>query len=114
MSPSIIVVIRDDPRKTQRPVEGLRIALGLSTGGNPLTVMLLEQAPLLLTEDLEDIVDAEILEKHLPALKELQIPFLVTEGASSRFEFDPGFRLQEVPSENVSSLIARADRVLVF
>jgi DsrE/DsrF/DsrH-like protein len=114
MTLSIVVVIRDDPRKTHRAVEGLRIALGLSTGNNPLTVVLLGQAPLLLTEDLEDIVDAEILEKHLPALKELQVPFLVTTGASGRFEMDPGFRLQEVPLQDVSSIIARADRVLVF
>ena len=114
MPPSIVVVIRDDPRKTHRAVEGLRIALGLSTGSNPLTVILLEQAPLLLTEDLEDIVDAEILEKHLPALKELQIPFLVTTGASSRFEIDPDFRLREIPAQDVPSLIAQTDRVLVF
>ena len=103
MAPSIVVVIRDDPRKTHRPVEGLRIALGLSTGGNPLTVLLLGQAPLLLTEDLEDIVDAEILEKHLPALKDLQIRFLVTKGASSRFEIDPDFQLQEVGDREEST-----------
>jgi len=74
MPPSIIVVIHEDPRKTHRAVEALRIALGLGTGDNPLTVVLLDQAPLLLVEDQDDLVDGEILEKYLPSLKQLQIP----------------------------------------
>jgi sulfur relay (sulfurtransferase) DsrF/TusC family protein len=114
MAPSIIVVIRDDPRKTARAVEGLRIALGLSTGSNPLSVVLLDQAPLLLTEDPEDVMDGDILERHLPALKEQEIAFLLPQGASKQFEIDAGFRIREVPSKDVSSIIAQADRVLVF
>jgi sulfur relay (sulfurtransferase) DsrF/TusC family protein len=114
MTPSIIVVIRDDPRKTGRAVEGLRIALGLSTGSNPLSVVLLDQAPLLLTEDPEEVVDGDILERHLPALKEQEIPFFLPQGASAQFEIDPGFQVQEVPSKDISSIIAQADRVLVF
>ena len=65
MPPSVVVVIREDPRKTHRAVEALRIALGLSTGENPMTVVLLDQAPLLISDDPEEIVDGEILEKYL-------------------------------------------------
>jgi hypothetical protein len=114
MVPSIVVVIRDDPRKTSRSVEGLRIALGLSTGSNPLSVVLLDQAPLLLTDDPEDVMDSEILERHLPALKEQKISFLLPVGASTQFDIEAGFLVREVPSKDISSIIAQADRVLVF
>jgi hypothetical protein len=112
--PSVVVVIRDDPRKTHRPVEALRIALGLSTGENPLTVVLLGQAPLLLGEDVDDIVDGEILEKYLPSLKQLEIPFVVQSGAQLSFSIDPDFKISDALPSQISALVAAADRVLVF
>ena len=59
MPPSIIVLIRADPRQSGRAVEALRIALGLGTGDNPLTVILLDNAPLLLAEDTDVAFRAE-------------------------------------------------------
>lgn len=114
MLPSIIVVIRTDPRESGRAVEALRIALGLGTGENPLTVILLGHAPLLLSEDTEDVVDAEILEKHLPVFKELKIPFMLPQHTRTRFSLDSGFDIREVPEEAISATIAAADRVLAF
>jgi hypothetical protein len=114
MPPSVIVVIREDPQKTHRPVEALRIALGLSTGGNPLSVVLLGQAPLLISESPEDIVDGEILEKYLPSFKQLKIPFVVPVGAGSRFDLDPGFEVVEQSEEAIRAAIDSSDRVLVF
>jgi len=114
MPPSIIVVIHEDPRKTHRAVEALRIALGLGTGDNPLTVVLLDQAPLLLVEDQDDLVDGEVLEKYLPSLKQLQIPFVVPSGAGLQFDLDPGFKIRETTPPEIESLISASDRVLVF
>lgn len=114
MSPSVMVVIREDPQKTHRAVEALRIALGLSTGENPLTVALLDQAPLLLTQDLDDVLDIDVIEKYLPSLKQLEIPFLVPTGARARFEFDPEFKIREAPLAEIAKLIASSDRVLSF
>lgn len=114
MPPSIVVVIRADPRQSGRAVEALRIALGLGAGENPLTVILLDNAPLLLSEDTEDIVDGEILEKHRPVFKELQIPFLVPPNSQSRFSLDPDFNIRESPKETISASIATADRALAF
>ena len=114
MPPSIIVVIHEDPRKTHRAVEALRIALGLGTGDNPLTVVLLDQAPLLLVEDQDDLVDGEILEKYLPSLKQLQIPFVVPSGAGLHFGVDPGFKTREATPLEIESLVSASDRVLVF
>ena len=112
--PTIAVVIREDPRKTHRPVEGLRIALGLSTGSNPLTVVLLNNASLLLTEDPEELVDGEILEKHLPAIKDVGLSFVVQRGESVRSGVDPSFQVREASDDEISTLIGQSNRVLVF
>ncbi len=114
MAPSIVTVIREDPRDTPRAVEALRIALGLSTGENPLQVILLGQAPLLLSKDIDDIQDVEILEKYLPSFKHLKIPFIVPLGARSTFSLDDEFTAREAPPEEVADLVAAADRTLVF
>lgn len=114
MPPSIVVVIREDPTKTHRAVEALRIALGLSTGENPMTVVLLGQAPLLISEDAEELVDGDILEKYLPSFKQLETPFILRSGAVSGFELDPEFKVRESSDDAIRAMIANADRVLVF
>lgn len=108
------MVIHEDPRKTHRAVEALRIALGLGVGDNPLTVVLLDHAPLLLAEGQDDLVDAEILEKYLPSLKQLQISFLVPSGARGKFLLDPEFKIREATPLEIESLVSTSDRVLVF
>ena len=108
------MVIHEDPRKTHRAVEALRIALGLGVGDNPLTVVLLDHAPLMLAEGQDDLIDGEILEKYLPSLKHLQIPLVVPPGARSRFNLDPEFKAREATALEIESLISASDRVLVF
>ncbi|HJU04115.1 MAG TPA: hypothetical protein VJ692_03115 [Nitrospiraceae bacterium] len=111
---SIVVVIREDPKKTSRAVEALRIALGLATGANPLTIILLNEAPLLLSEETDDIVDGEILEKHGPVFKELKTPFVLLQGARTRIALDADFQTREASGEEIATLITSTDRVLVF
>jgi sulfur relay (sulfurtransferase) DsrF/TusC family protein len=111
---SIVVVIQEDPQKSGRAVEALRIALGLGAGENPMTVVLLNQAPLLLSEDTDDIADVDILEKHLPVFKELNIPFLLEQDSRSRFSLDTDFTMREASESDIANTIATADRVLVF
>ena len=114
MPPSIVVVIQADPRKSGRAVEALRIALGLGTADNPMTVVLLNQAPLLLSTEIDDVVDMEILEKHLPVFKDLNIPFLLQRNSRSSFPLDTDFEVREAAESDIATTIATADRVLVF
>ena len=114
MPPNIVVLIREDPHKTHRAVEALRIALGLAAGENPLTVVLLGEARALLTADPEDLVDGDILEKYLPSLKQLEIPFLVATGACRDIDCDPAFHVSESSPEEIRRVIATADRVVAF
>ena len=114
MPPSIVVVIREDPVKTGRAVEALRIALGLGIGSNPLTVVLLNRAPLLLSEDSDELVDADILEKHRPVFKEQGTPFLIPEGTRERLSMDAEFNVREVSHSEIAAILSNADRAIVF
>jgi sulfur relay (sulfurtransferase) DsrF/TusC family protein len=74
---NIAVVIQEDPRKTHRPVEALRIALGLVAGSHQTTVILLGEAFRLLSEDTDDIIDVDILENISQSIAQLKIPFIL-------------------------------------
>ncbi len=113
MSKRIAVVISEDPCVTARPVEALRIALGLWSGDHETTVVLLGRAPLLLTEDTEDIIDADILEKYLPSFKHLSIPFIVEPGTAMDAWSDD-FSVTTLPVDEIRQFVRSVDRSLVF
>ncbi len=111
---SIVLIIREDPRTSARPVEALRIALGLAAGENPITVLLMGEAVQLLAEETDEIVDIEILEKYLPSFEHLQIPFLLVFSSGQAPELQEGFAITVGSSESARKAMAEADRVLVF
>ena len=114
MSFQIVVLICEDPIKSHRPVEALRIALGLSTGPNPITIVVMGKARMLLTEDTSEVIDTDILEKHLPVLQELKIPILLQDGSHSEYSFDPELPISKASILEISTIISKADKVLVF
>ena len=111
---SIVVIVREDPRTSPRPVEALRIALGLAAGENPITVILIGPAVQLLAEDTDDIVDIEILEKYLPSFEHLRIPFVLIFPAGPSPVLQDGFAVTVGSFESAQQAISAADRVLVF
>ena len=113
MSKRIAVVISEDPYVTARPVEALRIALGLCAGDHETTVVLLGRASLLLMEDTEEIVDADILEKYLPSFKHLSVPFIVEPGTAMDAWSDDFFVTTRTADE-IRQLVRSVDRSLVF
>jgi sulfur relay (sulfurtransferase) DsrF/TusC family protein len=113
MSKRIAVVISEDPRATARPVEALRIALGLYAGDHKMTVVLLGQAPLLLKEDTEEIIDVDVLEKYLPSFKQLSIPLVVEQGTVVDVGAN-GFSVTTLPADEIRQLVRSVDRSLVF
>ena len=100
--------------ETHRPVEGLRIALGLSTGTAALTIVLLGRARLLLTEEAGDVIDADILERHLPAVQELGLDLVVPEGSANDFSLNKEFAVREMSNSDIAGLLCQANRSLVF
>ena len=113
MSKRVAVVISEDPFVTARPVEALRIALGLCAGDHEMTVVLLGRAPLLLMQDTEKIVDVDILEKYLPSFKQLSIPFIVEPGTVMDVWSD-NFSVTTRTADEIRQLVQSADRSLIF
>lgn len=113
MSKRIAVVISEDPCVTARPVESLRIALGLCAGDHDTTVVLLGRAPLLLMKDTEEIVDVDILEKYLPSFKHLSVPFIVETGTIMNAWSD-NFSVTQRTANEIRQFIRSVDRSLVF
>lgn len=113
MAKKIAVVIREDPRTTHRPVEALRIALGLVAGTHDTTVVLLNDAIRLLSDDLDDVVDMEILEKYLPSIEHLGIPFILQSDAD-RSLVKEQFAVQYQTADDIRRFLTEVDRTLVF
>jgi sulfur relay (sulfurtransferase) DsrF/TusC family protein len=113
MSKRIAVVISEDPSVTARPVEALRIALGLCAGDHETTVILLGRSPLLLMKDTEAIVDVDILEKYLPSFKHLSVPFIVEPGTAMDAWSD-SFSVTTQTEDEIRQFIRRVDRSLIF
>jgi hypothetical protein len=113
MSKRIAVVISEDPSVTARPVEALRIALGLCAGDHETTVILLGRSPLLLMKDTEAIVDVDILEKYLPSFKHLSVPFIVEPGTAMDAWSDD-FSVTIQTSDFIRQFIRTVDRNLIF
>ncbi len=113
MPKNVAVVIQEDPRKTHRPVEALRIALGLSAGSHMTTVVLLGEAARLLGDETDDILDIEILEKYLPAIKQLEIQFII-QHIHNPIEVQDDFSVKRENDETIRSFIQSMDCTLVF
>ena len=113
MSKRIAVVISEDPFETARPVEALRIALGLCAGDHETTVVLLGLSSRLLMQDTEEIVDVDILEKYLPSFKHLSVPFIVEPGTVMDAWSDD-FSVITRTADEIRQFVRMVDRSLVF
>jgi sulfur relay (sulfurtransferase) DsrF/TusC family protein len=113
MSKRIVVVISEDPCVTARPVEALRIALGLCAGDHETTVVLLGRASILLMDDTEEIIDVDILEKYLPSFQYLSVPFIV-EAGTPMDAWSDDFSVTPYTTDEIRRLVQSADRSLIF
>lgn len=113
MAKNIAVVIQEDPRKTHRPVEALRIALGLAAGDHTTTVVLLGEAFRLLTEETDDIIDVDILEKYLPSIEQLEIPFILQQTVRVP-QIRDEFNIQRESDAAITAFVQSMDCALVF
>jgi sulfur relay (sulfurtransferase) DsrF/TusC family protein len=113
MSKCIAVVVSEDPYVTARPVEALRIALGLCSGDHLTTIVLLGRATTLLMEDTEEILDIDVLEKYLPSFKHLSVPFIV-EAGTAMHKWSDDFTVATRTTDEIRQFIRSADRSLIF
>jgi sulfur relay (sulfurtransferase) DsrF/TusC family protein len=113
MAKNIAVVIQEDPRKTHRPVEALRIALGLAAGTHTTTVVLIGEAFRLLTEETDDIIDVDILEKYLPSIEQLEIPFILQQTVRVP-QIRDEFNIRRESDAAITAFVRSMDCALVF
>ncbi len=113
MAKKVAVVIQEDPRTTHRPVEALRIALGLVAGSHMATVILLGEAVRLLTADTDDIIDIDILEKYLPSIEQLDIPFILPQ-VFDLSSLSGDFSVRCESEDTVAAVLRSMDCTLVF
>ena len=112
----IVVLIAVDPMKSHRAVEALRIALGLGSHneGRDIRIILSGRAPFLLSEDTSDIVDGEILEKHLPVFIEWGTLFFIATDAVVPPRYIQGCATKPITPPDIATVLEAADRALVF
>jgi hypothetical protein len=115
-TPTVLVIIQADPLKTARAVEALRIALGLGSHneGKDLQIILSGRAPHLLAEDSSEIVDAEILEKHLPVFVEWGTTFLTAPGAEAPDHWLADCNVTAATANQIADAVHSAKKVLIF
>ena len=102
--------------KSHRAVEALRIALGLGSHneGKDLSLILTGRAPYLLAEDTGDVIDAEILEMHLPVFLEWRTPFAIATDADSPPRYIQDCITKPINPHEITDILEAADRVLIF
>ena len=115
-SPRTLVVIQTDPTKSHRAVEALRIALGLGSHneGQDISIILCDRAPHLLAQDTGDIVDAEILDKHLPVFIEWGTPFFIATDADTPHPYTADIVTKPITPAELAAAVESADRALIF
>ena len=115
MPDSVLLLVKSDPSKSPRPVEAVRIALGLVSGELPVTIVLMNNAPALLGEDAEDLMDGEILQKYLPAFRELGQIFYVEKNAFKEIGLEESdYRIETVSINTINDLVKKAGRSFIF
>jgi hypothetical protein len=112
----VLVLISEDPRRSGRAFEALRIAVGVVAGENEVTVVLTGGAVHLLDDDTDDLVDGDDIAKFRSSLARLGIPFHV---ATDAVPDDPdwnreGAPVVRLPAEDLADLVRSASRVIAF
>ena len=112
----VLVLITADPRDSHRANEAMRIGLGIASGENAVTFVLMGPGVHLLDADTDDLVDGDDIGKFRTALHTLGIPFHVETGAPPD---DPdwnaaGHPIVPVAPARIAELVNASRRVLVF
>ena len=113
--PKIVFLIRRNPCESHRPAEAIRIAAGLGVGKNPIKILLSSEAPRVLSSEEEDLIDIEIIEKFLPFIEEMGIPFYVDKESPGQAALKSSpYHFRSIGAEESSELLAGGHYVLVF
>ena len=114
--PPVLVVISADPRSSHRANEAMRIGLGIVSGENDVTFVLIGPAAHLLDEDTDALVDGDDIAKFRGSLRALGIPFHVEADAmpqAADWNADD-HPVVAVSRDEIAELLGRGRRFVVF
>ena len=112
---NLMIIIQSDPLDSPRGVEAIRMALGLGTGSARLQILLLGNAPLLLTDQPDRIRDFETLEKYISAFEDSESPFYIEERyLADHPEFETVYPYQPLALDQIAQKISEADKFIVI
>jgi hypothetical protein len=112
----VLVLISVDPRASHRANEAMRIALGVVSGENEVTIVLTGPAVHLLDAETDDLVDGDDIAKFRANLRAVGVPFHVETGAVPA---DPDWNTERheivpVTLDQIAERVRGSRRVLVF
>ena len=111
---TILIAIRDDPERSHRPAEALRVAVGLRMGEEPVELLLIGPGARVLADDPSGFVDADVLEHHREALARAGQLFRMAEDAVAEHPPSPAFHVEPLGEEAMARLLAEAGRHILF
>jgi sulfur relay (sulfurtransferase) DsrF/TusC family protein len=106
MKPTVLFVITQDPRKSARPAEAIRIAAGVGTWKKTdIRVYLRDAAVLVLSEFTDELVDEDNFIRYLPILGEFAKPVLVQHGSPRLADLgEPALPFEEIDDDQLAVL----------
>jgi hypothetical protein len=111
---TILVAIREDPERSPRPAEALRLAVGLRMGDEAVELLLTGPGARVLADDASGFADADVLERHREALARAGQLFRVAEDALIEHPPSPAFHAEPMSEEGTARLLAAAGRHILF
>lgn len=115
MSDTLLMLIYADPAENGVTAEALRMGMGLSVGERELKLVLVGEAAKVLTDEVDDLVDGEMIENHLDVYEEWGTPFHVHVDAADRYDLDGApVDVTTVDDREIARMMGTADQVMVF
>ena len=115
-TPPTLIIISEDPRRSPRANEAMRIALGVAAGKNEVRIVLAGPALHLLDEDTDELADGDDVAKHRASLRKLGVAFHVEQSAlppEAGWNTD-GHTVIPVQPEGIAALVSSSSRFIVF
>jgi len=109
----MVILIRSHPGETGRAAEGIRIALGLAASEHHVEVILMNQAPRLLTAEIEEYPDGERTIQFLSSLMEFVPRLYIDEGSPVNLS-ESKYVTARLSIDEVSKKIAEATCFSLF
>ncbi len=112
---NLLIVIYADPAKSGLTAEALRMGMGLGVTSRNLQLVLMGAAAQVLTDEVDELVDGEMMENHLEVFEDWGTKVFVETSATKNYDLS-GSPLEVIPvsHDEVASMFSDAADVMVF